>query len=163
MLTTFKAALAAAVLFFANPVLASSVWLPTDGDINASGLFSTPGVTFGIFDDDNPGLVGGALLEFRGGDIMTFSGTTITNTRTSASASLSGNQAFTVAAFLDGAWVGDTAFVMDTPTAYQISFNTGKTSAHVYLNDVTPVPEPSTLLLMALGVAGLMVMRRRAS
>ena len=118
----FSALLMALTMSFTSTVHAATVWYPTDGDINASAVHSTTATTFGFFENDNPGLVGGALLTFEGGDIITVSGTTLTNTRTSASTTLSGSPAFILAANIGGVWIADTSVFQDSPTVYLVGF-----------------------------------------
>ncbi len=170
MIHRLRLAVMAALLMFAQTSIAA-VWQPTDNDINASAVFSTSGATFAIFDDSDTTL-SNPLLEFVGGDIIAFAGTTISKVGSSPlqTASLTGDQRFRLAAFIGGAWRAEVAVTQDTATAYLITFrNTdeplSRYTEKLYLNDVTPytpVPEPSAVLMLLLGLGGLQFLRRRA-
>ncbi len=148
-------------LLFTATAVAGTVWLPTDGDMNPSKLFSDSG-TYGIFEDTDTALTS-VKLTFEPGDLISVSGNTFTNTTSNTSVTLVGGQAFRLGAMMGGSWAPDVGYFQDNTTGYLISFEAGSESKtlQIYLNDVTPVPEPSAWVLMALAMASVMLMRRR--
>jgi hypothetical protein len=143
---------------------ASTVMAPTSGDVQ---FIFDAGLQLGIFDDVDTTFAGShALLSTSGFDKVVFSGTTATSALTTSFVNLIGDDSFIVGLFTGGSWIGDSAANVITGTnIIQLTFNlpTGGGTVSTLI-DVAPVPEPSTMLLMLLGVVTLLgfAVRREA-
>jgi hypothetical protein len=149
---------------------ASTVLMPTDGDVNFLFAPLASGVTLYMFDDDDnnnfaaaadsllvpiPSIVG--ISGPQSGDYLASnSNGTLTLTNTSNfvmavwDANLGGGA---------GAWVGDSSPVWyGNGNAVQLTF---ETSGGTLVVDVQPVPVPATVWLFGSGILGLIGIARR--
>lgn len=124
---------------------ASSIWEANDGNVNLLIPVTTDGVTFGLFASSDTGFTS-PLAELLGGSAVT----------------VGISQPFIVAADIGGSWQAETGFTLAGGNSYIFSFNDG---VSLFLADIAPVtvpvPEPETFLLMLLGLAALISLRRR--
>jgi hypothetical protein len=165
-----------------TPVRAGTIWAPASGTVQTvdfSNLFGgDTSAIFAIFDDADAGLAGAHLVvdpDLNGADTITVADLgggmySFTSGDTpNPSITFSGNLFRIGASFDSGAtWVADTSISAISAISYNVTYSLGGGPGSLSFEkvltviDVTPVPEPSTLLMMALGLAGLMVVRRRA-
>jgi hypothetical protein len=182
MKTITKLFTAALLLVSVSTASAGTIFAPTSNSVNTFKLtFTTSSgpVDFAIFDDSQYDALGNTL-DASGGFLPLFSASpysdeitftavggdwlleTMTDTFT-----LTGSDHFVFGALFAGAslWVAD-ILIENVPlgsTNYSISFGSS-TPATLIAADVAPVPEPSTMLLLLLGVATVLgiAVRREA-
>jgi len=157
--------------FLSASAVASTIFTPTDGDINILDFDFTTTGTFAIFDDSNLALdpnLGFLELDKDGFDRVTFtelgSGDwSITGDK--GSFVLSDSSAFIIGVSPAFAWFGDDGIDVanSSPAAnvYSLFFANGNVS--LTLVDVTPVPVPAAVWLMGSGLLSLAGVARRRS
>jgi hypothetical protein len=176
---------AALLLVSVSTASAGTIFAHTSGSVNTFNLtFSSSlgPVSFGIFDDSQYDAMSNTLDD-SGGFLPLFSPTSpyseevtfsasgsdwlLTNASSGATFTLTGSDHFVFGALFASAaaWVADIA-IENSPIGssnFKISFGPS-TPATLIAADVAPVPEPSTMLLLLLGVATVlgMAVRREA-
>ena len=151
--------------------VASTIFTPTDGDINILDFDFTTTGTFAIFDDSNLALdpsLGFLELDKDGFDRVTFTELGSGDwslTGDKGSFVLSDSSAFIIGVSPAFAWLGDDGIDVanSSPAAnvYSLLFANGNVS--LTLVDVTPVPVPAAVWLMGSGLLGLAGVARRRS
>lgn len=150
---------------------ASNIWKPTDGDLQAIQIAFTS-TTFAIFRASD-GLGATEFLPLGGSSGNPFSdtinietndlGETIFFNSLGNSLNLGITPHFLFGAIVNpssSTYVGETS-VQLSENVWDLSFIDGTQSASLFAIDVSPVPEPSTILLMSLGLFGLYLLRNR--
>ena len=141
----------------------ATVWSPTSRDVQTI-TFNGFGANFAIFDADTL-FAGSALTLNEPGDsirITNVAGNYIFTNDAGSFINLGASDSFVIGANLGAGYIIDSAISLLSTNSFKLTF-TGPPGASIELFaiDVAPVPEPTTFLLMALALAGLVVYRRR--
>ena len=164
-----------------TPVRAGTIWAPastTVQTIDFSNLFGgDKSAIFAIFDDTDVSLTGAHLVvdpDTNGADTIAIADLgggmySFTSGEAPVPSITFAGDTFRIGASFDGgtSWLPDSAFVPIADLTYNVTFTAVGTPGGAVpekiltVIDVRPVPEPGTVLLMALGLAGLVVLHRR--
>jgi hypothetical protein len=152
-------------MFFASASAnASTVFMPTNADVNFFNITLTTGSTLAMFDDSDTGFTNPldvplpSLVTISGPD--TFGDFTATNSLTTNSLTLAGNNWFILGVNSGGTWMADTfASCNSAVNACTVTFADGS----VLSVDTQVVPVPAAVWLFGSGLVGLVGVARRRS
>ena len=153
-----------AAFLVSGTVNASTIFAPTDGDVNFLFSTLTPGTQLAMFDDSDTSFAGSNLaipvpqtVDFTSGGIN--AGDFTATNEALATLNLTGSDWFRLAISTDAgtSWSGDTSIIFLGANSYTVNFSDGS----VLEVDVKVIPVPAAVWLFGSGLLGLVGITRR--